>query len=503
MPPQIQNIFVLMLENRSFDHMLGFSAIAGTDAETGQPTTLNGLTGTEFNGYLGQPYRVSPNAVDPMPVDPGHEFQDVLEQLCGTNAVYPSGGGPYPAINNSGFVGDYARSPSPNEGNAPGDYGRIMACFPPTALPVLKALAKNFALCDRWHASLPGPTLPNRLFALAASSAGLDHSPSTGELTTWETVDGLEFANGTIFDALTRNNGWRIYSGGEFPLAAVLKGIEFGDALPFADFAEDVAAANYPWRFTWIEPDYGDFIQGTYAGGTSQHPRDGIAGGEGLIKAVYEAIRGSPHWESSILIVTWDEHGGFYDHVAPPAAVPPGDTAPGSKYNQYGFGFDRYGVRVPAVVVSPYIPANTIDHRLYDHSSIPKTVEAAFGLTSLTNRDKAALSVLSLLTLTQARTDTPTSLVMQSAANTMIATSAAHVAAPVPVPVPEGTVDSGNLPGFLHIAMRHDIALSPATQKHAILARVQAIQTRAQAAQYMAEVGAKVRAARATPTLGL
>jgi phospholipase C len=493
-PAQIQNIFVLMLENRSFDHMLGFSGIAGTDAETGKPTTLNGLTGTESNGYRGQTYTVAPNAVDPMPVDPGHEFLDVLEQLCGTNATYPSAG-PYPPINNSGFVGDYAHSPSPDEGNAPGDYGQILACFAPADLPVIKALAKSFAVCDAWHASLPGPTLPNRLFALAASSAGLDHSPSTGELTTWETVDGLEFAKGTIFDALTRNNGWRIYSGGDFPLAAVLKGIEFGDALPFADFAADVAAEAYPWRFTWIEPDYGDFVQGTYKGGTSQHPLDGVAGGEGLIKAVYEAIRGSPHWENSLLIVTWDEHGGFYDHVAPPPATPPGDTAVGSKYNQYGFAFDRYGVRVPAVVVSPYIPANTIDHRPYDHSSIPKTIEGAFGLASLTNRDKAAQSVLSLLTLPQARTDTPTSLFMPSAPSAPSVTPAAHTAAPAPVP--EGTVDSGSLPGFLQIAMRHDIALSPTSQKHAILARVQAIQTRAQAAQYIAEVGSKVRAARA------
>jgi phospholipase C len=152
-------------------------------------------------------------------------------------------------------------------------------------------------------------------------------------------------------------------------------------------------------------------------------------------------------------------------------------------------------VRVPAVVVSPYIPANTIDHRLYDHSSIPKTIEAAFGLASLTNRDRDAQSVLSLLSLSQARTDTPTSLTMQSAPSAPSVTPAAYTAALAPVP--EGTVDSGNLPGFLQIAMRLDIALSPAAQKHAILAHVQAIQTRTQAGQYIAEVGAKVRAARA------
>src|SRR5271168_2251299 len=102
MPVAITNIFVLMLENRSFDHMLGFSGIAGTDAATGGPTTVQGLAGTEANGYRGQSYSVTQPASETMPVDPGHEFLDVLEELCGTNAAYPPGGA-YPAVDNSGF----------------------------------------------------------------------------------------------------------------------------------------------------------------------------------------------------------------------------------------------------------------------------------------------------------------------------------------------------------------------------------------------------------------
>jgi phospholipase C len=309
---------------------------------------------------------------------------------------------------------------------------------------------------------------------------------------TWETLGGLEFKNGTLFDALKGANGWRIYSGGDFPLCSALKGIQLADIQPMANFAGDVAGTDYPWRFTWIEPNYGDFLTGTYKGGTSQHPLDGATGGEGLIKSVYEAIRASPCWENSLLIITWDEHGGFYDHVAPPAAVPPGDTAAGSKYNQYGFTFDRYGVRVPAIVVSPYIPANVIDHRLYDHSSIPATVEAAFGLGALTDRDRGARSVLPLLTLANPRTDAPS--VLPTPAAVILPAADLAIAAKV---APQGTVDSGNLPEFLQVAMRHDIALSPSSQAHAILARVQAIQTRAQAAQYIAEVGARARGARA------
>jgi phospholipase C len=491
MPVAIQNIFVLMLENRSFDHMLGFAGIVGIDAETSSATRSNGLAGTETNGYAGQVYAVAPNAADPMPVDPGHEFLDVLEQLCGANVAFTPQQ-PYPPTDNSGFVSDYAVSHAKDEGNASSDYGRILSGFGSSDLPVLKALATGFALCDGWHASMPGPTVPNRLFALAASSAGLDHSPTTAELITWESVGGLEFPNGTIFDALKGQNGWRIYSGGQFPLAAALKGIQLGDARPFADFAAEVADSEYPWRLTWIEPDYGDFMSGNYKGGTSQHPLDGVAGGEGLIKAVYEAIRQSSHWEQSLLIITWDEHGGFYDHVAPPPAVPPGDN-PGAKFNQYGFTFDRCGVRVPAVIVSPYIPANTIDHRVYDHSSIPATIEAAFALPALTERDRAARSVLALLTLSEPRSDAPT--LLPGAPRGGLAPAAQT--APTAAPAIEGSVDAGNLPGFLHIAMRNDMEVSPA-QTHAILARVQAIQTRAQAAQYIAEVGAKVRAASAT-----
>lgn len=486
----LTNIFVLMLENRSFDHMLGFSDITGFDAETGAPTIVKGLSGTESNGYRGQVYTVSRGADETMPVDPGHEFPDVLEELCGTNAAYLPGGN-YPSINNSGFVSDYAFSHTKDEGDAPGNYGEILKCFSPEQLPVLNALAREFAVCDNWHASIPGPTWPNRLFAFAASSDGLDHSPTTAEMLTWETLDGIEFRNGTIFDALKRksSNGWRIYSGDDFPLVAALKGITLVDIHKYDGFAADLAKDDYPWLFTWIEPNYGDMVFGTYKGGNSQHPMDGVTPGEALIKATYEAIRNSPHWNSSLLIVTWDEHGGFFDHARPPAAIAPGDTAPLSKYNQYGFTFAQYGVRVPAIIVSPYIRKNVIDHRLYDHSSIPATIEAAFDLPALTARDKAANSAIPLLNLANPRTDAPAALYATAAPGAQARGQNA--------PAPDSTVDRGSLPAFVHVAMRRDLTVSPAAQRHAILARVQAIQTRAQAKQYIDEVRAKIRAAQA------
>ncbi|MGA9369816.1 MAG: alkaline phosphatase family protein, partial [Steroidobacteraceae bacterium] len=357
MATKITNVFILVLENRSFDHMLGFSGLTGTEAGANPPTAtaIRGLSGSESNGYLGAPYFVGKPFHEPVAVDPAHEFLDVLEQLCGTQAVYTPGK-PYPSVNNSGFVSDYARSHTRDEGNATGNFGQIMDGFAADQLPVLTTLAKSFAVCDAWHSSLPGPTFPNRLFAMGASSGRLDHSPLTSELLTWEGLDGFVLPAGSIFDALQKKyaaEAWRIYAGSHFPLVSALKGINTPDVQSIDDFAGDVGKTPYPWRLTWIEPDYGDMVFGTFRGGTSQHPMDTVAGGEQLIKRVYEALRASPVWETSLLIITWDEHGGFYDHVPPGKAIAPGDTKAGSKYSQYGFTFTQLGVRVPAVVVSP------------------------------------------------------------------------------------------------------------------------------------------------------
>src|SRR5262249_18460305 len=124
----ITNVFVLMLENRAFDHMLGFSGLTGTDAVTRKPTAIHGASSSDSNSYQGTSYPAGTPAPWVMPVDPGHEFPDVLTQLAGPGATYPPGGS-YPAIDNSGFVADYVSSPSADEGNAPPPYGAIMSCF--------------------------------------------------------------------------------------------------------------------------------------------------------------------------------------------------------------------------------------------------------------------------------------------------------------------------------------------------------------------------------------
>lgn len=478
-----------MLENRSFDHMLGFSGIAGTDAVSGQLAKINRLLGNECNSYQGATFSVATPADFSMAVGPGHEFTDVLEQLAGMGAQYVPNG-PYPQVNNTGYVENFVASGGMQ------NPAEIMKCFAPEQLPVLTALAKNFIVCDNWFSSLPGPTWPNRFFMLAGSSGGLDHSPTKAEMIEWESIHGFAFQNANIFE---QKLNWRIYAGGDLCLAQALKGINFSDITPFSKFAGDIADPNYSVQLTFIEPNYGH-VATDYTGGNSQHPLDDVTSGEALLKTVYEAIRNSPIWTTSLLVVTWDEHGGFFDHVAPPACVAPGDVPKFRSANKYGFTFEQYGPRVPAVVISPLIPANLIDHRVYDHASIPATLEAIFNLPAMTQRDAKANHLLSLVSLTSPRTDAPESLPepAKSAAVGIAAPSAAINVPGPPATRPAQAVDADrNMPGFLYVAMRSDMDLSPPEQHPAILARFGGIQTREDARQYIEDVREKTRNARA------
>jgi phospholipase C len=395
----IQHVFVLMLENRSFDHLFALSGIPEiVAATTGNANTYNGATYAFSDGAPGQ-----------MPTDPGHEFIDVVEQLCGASAHFQRGQ-PYPPVDNSGFVSNYATT---RTGGAPPQSGEVddimRGVDARTQSPALYQLATQFVLCDRWHSSLPGPTWPNRFFLHGASSAGLDHSPSSAEMYKWEGPDGFVYPKGSIFDALGKGN-YRLYQDhlgdplGRIPQVASIKGISFCDVDDLSHFEADLAA-GYTARYTFIEPSYGDVVNNTYENGSSQHPIDGLAGGDQLVARVYGAIRNSPLWDRSLFVILYDEHGGFYDSVMPGKAVPPNDDA-GATLNASGFGFDVYGVRVPALVVSPWVAQGHVDHTTYDHSSVLATLERLFGLQPLTGRDRSANDVLSLITQT-CRQDCP------------------------------------------------------------------------------------------------
>ena len=486
---RIKHVFVIMLENRAFDHMLGLSDIQGTDAVSGQPTTIDGLNASNdwnLDPQGNKVYASSP-ANWSMPYDPGHEFLGVQEQLCGA-------GGTYPHINNSGFVTNYSVID-------PANPGEIMKCYALDQLPVLTTLAQEFALCDHWFSSMPGPTWPNRFFVHAASSAGLDHSPSPLTMADAILFRGYSFQNGTIYDRLDKAQlGWTIYKGDAFPQSLAISGMNIraheGYFKDFKDFAPDLQNPGYATTYAFIEPNYGHALVGDFTCGDSQHPKDDVTRGERLLKTIYEAIRNSPHWESSVLIITYDEHGGFYDHVAPPATVAPGDATTDPANDLYHFEFRQLGVRVPTVIVSPLIPKGLIDSTIYDHTSVLATVESIFELPPLTERDTHAHTFNHLFSLTTPRTDAPTTLPAPAQSGIRCPGDPGASAASTLFVPPEAALATESVPsslqGFLHVAFLRDVQASPPEEHASRTARYLRIQTQLEAHHYLEEVRQKV-----------
>jgi phospholipase C len=409
---KINHVFVLVLENRSFDHMFGFSNITGKDAITDNPTKINGSSTLNTNTNFDNPTDTAASNIEAdyklsdSEKDPGHEFEDILVQLCGKDHSYDDNVGIYPPINNSGF---YYKSVKNGSSGA----RKVMDSFSPIKLPILNKLANEFAICDNWFSALPGPTWPNRFFLHAATSGGLDNSPGTADVASSILLDGYRFENGNIFDKLDNAcKDWMIFEGDEFPQSFAMSGMSYnalqGRFKDLEDFESEVNEKSFSKKYIFIEPDYGK-VTSDYTCGNSMHPTDDVRRGERLIKRVYETIRNSPHWNDSVLLITFDEHGGFYDHVAPPAAVPPGDLM-NINTNKHSFKFDQLGVRVPAIVISPFVKKNIIDHTQYTHASLLSSLEKLLGLSSLTNTDRQANDFLHLLSLENPRIDAPTQL---------------------------------------------------------------------------------------------
>jgi len=393
----VQHIVQLMLENRSFDHMLGF-LYPGKAGPNGEP--FEGLAGTESNtdgsGNVVSVYPIDttkPGAYFMPGADPGEGYANTNAQLFGT------GKAPAPPVATmSGFVTNFAAAITFDEQNhrtplAGTVASDIMGVFTPESLPVMSGLAGGFAVCDHWYSSVPTETFPNRAFACAGTSQG--HMNDATASYTVQSIFGLMSAHSL---------SWKIYgynaeplTRANFPDTQSAPDTNFGK---FADFQADCANGTLP-AYSFLEPSWG-------SAGNSQHPNYDVALGEGLIQQVYQALRGGPGWDQTLLIISYDEHGGLYDHVPPPANAVPPDDSPG----EFGFDFRRFGVRVPAVLVSPLIAAGTIFNvpagsTPIDHTSVLKTIEVRWGLPSLTARDAAAPDLGDVLTLTTPRTDDP------------------------------------------------------------------------------------------------
>ena len=440
----IEHVVVLMMENRSFDHMFGFLP------REGHLRGVEGLTGGEYNlsdpaNPSSQKFYVSRNACFEMEtavrgIGPPHDFADVNRQLNNTDD------GPSPALpaTNNGFVRAwtyslqcYLETVNVAVPPTPVEMARVMECFAPAQLPVLTTLAREFVLCDHWFCSIPGPTMPNRLFVQAASSGGYAHN-----------AFGDRFACRTIYHNLAdAGYTWRVYHQ-NFDVVMNFTELHYGDTndpneLNFRDYAllkQDIATGRLA-KYSFINPRFishwNDLTQDVELA-NSQHAPCDVRPGEALIAEVYNSLRANESvWKKTLLVVLYDEHGGFYDHVPPPTGVPSPD---GLVSTEPAFDFTRLGPRTPALLISPWLP-RMVDSSVYEHSSLLATVKKLFNLPDfLTQRDRNANSFEHLFEGARFRQDTPERLVPLPVPKVGPDTHMGHLLDPVQKEVMQGVV---------------------------------------------------------------
>jgi phospholipase C len=356
---KVDHVVIVMLENRSFDHMLGYLSLTGRRPE------IDGLRPGLGNEYQGRAYPVHHLASTALDLDPDHSAGAIDQQIAGGKM--------------SGFVASAAATLAAR-GIDNGDPGCVMGYYDGGDVPVYDHLAEEFAVCDRWFSSVPGATLPNRLYALCGAAAGsrddrpsylppLYHQPSfvrhlDAHHVSWR---WYSFDPGTLRLAdvqyrLGHHQRFGYFSKTGLPWRTRLD-ITVNPKIP--SFLEDAAAGTLR-SVSWIDPAFTNFNPLGFPV-NDDHPPADIKDGQELVLAIYGALAASPQWDRSLLVIVYDEHGGFYDHVPPPQAT---DDEPEM--------FGSYGVRVPAIIVSPWIEPRTVSHTSFDHTSIIKTILARF-----------------------------------------------------------------------------------------------------------------------------
>jgi phospholipase C len=407
---KIKHIVVLMLENRSFDNLLGWLYAPDNRPQRNIPPenlpTVDGLVANRFFNqrtldsrpvFATMGVTKSPNE-QPNPC-PQEDYPSFLEQMFGFDP-FETGQAEQPLrADMTGFLKNYARVDKKTP-------EKIMESFKPEQVPVLSQLAKEIAVCDRWFCSIPSETWPNRSFVHAGTSFGrLNNGDQLREHR--DPAPNLTFYSGkrTVFDVLSEQSvTWKLYQYGLLDdLAMPARGslaanpLEISDNLTpsltsvqfwnipkklklapqiryFKDFEKDAKEGKLP-SYSFIEPR---FLPGAT---NDQHPGPfcDMRAGEELIYRTYRALSQGPGWPNTLLIILYDEHGGCFDHVVPPnTAVPPDDSQ--HHFPLKGFSpFQQFGPRVPAVVVSPYIEPGTVfrapkGQTEYDHTSVLATI---------------------------------------------------------------------------------------------------------------------------------
>jgi phospholipase C len=362
----VQHVVIVMRENRSFDHYLGAYVPASGSSDVAPPGASN----------------VDPNTLKPQPryhetryciATPLHEWSDAHLQFDNGNL--------------DGFVA--ASNDSPTNGGG----GRAMGFYDERDLKFYYWLARNFAISDRYFSSYLGPTHPNLMFYWRATSCGFAENIDTNPLL----VTNCGLRRPTIFSLLEDHNvTYQVYSDATIPnLSAAAT---FGLFDPFAvrstdDFVADVTNDQLP-QVAFVEPDY---IFASHQ--DDEHPPTNLQRGQSLTYRVIAALMANPTvWSGTVAFISWDENGGYYDHVVPPRACVPDDST------TFDFAFDRYGFRVPFIVVSPFAKEGYVSHEVADHTSILRFIEHRWGLPPLTNRDANAWPLLDLFDFSQPRT---------------------------------------------------------------------------------------------------
>jgi phospholipase C len=343
---KIDHIVVLMMENRSFDHMLG----GFLKLEQGR-NEVDGPAADDANEWKSKRYEVHAATSTKLvkEQDPCHSAECVDDQVSGEMG---------------GFARNYAQT---RKKKFPGDTpATVMAYHTGAQLPVYAFLADQFAVCDRWFSSVPGATMPNRCYAIAGRAQGSrdNISPPLYHLESF--VRHLDRARVS----------WRWYSHDDVPLlwfidqyyaASHLSRPAYFDRqglIGRRSFLQDAAAGKLP-AVSWIDPNFVDVSFGP-EGSNDDHPPTDLRAGQDLVLKLFHALVRGPQWPSTLLVITYDEHGGFFDHVQPEEAE---DDDP---------KFRRYGARVPALVISPWVDKRQVSHVTLDHTSIIKTILTRF-----------------------------------------------------------------------------------------------------------------------------
>jgi phospholipase C len=350
----IDHVVILMQENRSFDsyfaklHFEGQPRTAPEPREASNPNPLN---------------------EDAPAIEAFH-----ATTYCTSADLNHSWTGTHNSIDGGEMDGFTAANEDPTDPTG----SRAMGYFTTQDLPFYDSLFSTFAIGDRYFASVPGPTFPNREYLLAGTSFGhiMNDLPATG-------LTGLSIFNELDAAGIT----WKDYFS-DTPssfLFAYPRVHQAGHIAPISQYFADAAAGTLP-QVAFVDPMFG----GNKNTETDEHPPANVQVGQQFVSGVIDSLFKSPDWPSSAFFETWDEHGGFFDHVSPPRAIVPDAIPPMLQPGDTVATFDSYGVRVPVVVVSPFAKRHFVSHDVFDHTSILRFVEKRFGLPAMTKRDAAA-----------------------------------------------------------------------------------------------------------------